>query len=164
MLGTHHTAYPTGHGSSCWPGPGWAAWERCSCLLPLSFPCPPPAPAPPPASPTTPPSASKQILLELHLQHVGHTPGSKADMAMLPMDPRLRDFISPMATAGTPARFQQALVLEEGRKLSVVDGHTNVDTCNTRYFPTDRGISNQVRKASNCHTALHRRATATALL
>ena len=97
----------------------------------------------PPASP----SASKQLLLELHLQHVGHTLGSKADVAMLPMDPRLRDFITPMAVLGTPAKFLQPLVQAEGRKLSVADGHTNVDECNTRYFPTARAISNQVRKA-----------------
>ena len=32
VLGTHHIAYPTGHGSSCWPGLGCAAWERCSML------------------------------------------------------------------------------------------------------------------------------------
>ena len=70
---------------------------------------PPPAPAPPPASPPAPPSASKQLLLELHLQHAGHTPGSKADVAMLPMDPRLRDFIRPMAMQGTPAKFLRPL-------------------------------------------------------
>ena len=111
---------------------------------PSSSPGPPPPPPPPP-----------EILLALHLHHEGHEPGSRRDVAELPMDPRIRDFIKNHALQNIPARHMQTIVRDCGQKLVEEDGQPNVDPCNTRYFPTYRAINNQVRKAL-LHIQLHK--------
>ena len=124
-------------------------------------PTPPPpdglgaAPSPSPSPGPPPPPPPSEILLALHLHHEGHEPGSRRDVAELPMDPRIRDFIKNHALQNIPARHMQTIVRDCGQKLVEEDGQPNVDPCNTRYFPTYRAINNQVRKAL-LHIQLHK--------